>query len=188
MSSFASKKGSPQGTVPAITEPIVRGVVLVKDLERGGEKGAAGIAGTVKWFEWLFGQSNGTVSAMCTHFAWLLQTQSGQTYILERGTEGVTLSPEEDEQEDADFVATIEWEAEGHVDGAVLNDFVAKQRTLTYDLVTRNCKHLVHDLYRKCLEPGCEESFEDFCRRAENIYRAPSRACARGITPAVWCP
>jgi hypothetical protein len=102
----------------------------------------------------------------------------------------VTLSPEEDEQEDADFVATIEWEppSEGHVDGAVLNDFVAKQRTLTYDLVTKNCKHLVYDLYKQCLRPGCDESFEDFCRRAENIYRAPSRACARGITPAVWSP
>jgi hypothetical protein len=170
MSSFASKKALPQGAVPAIAEPIVRGVVLVKDLERGG----AGIAGFVKgWERLIHGHSNGSVSAMFTHFAWLLQTQSGQTYILERGTDGVTLSPEEDEQEDADFVATIEWEPEreGYVDGAVLNHFVAEQRTLTYDLATKNCKHLVYDFYTQCLKPGCDENFGDFCFRAEKVYR-----------------
>ena len=171
MSSFASKKGLPQGAVPAIAEPIVRGVVLVKDLENGG----AGIAGFVKgWERLIHGHSNGSFSAMFTHFAWLLQTQSGQTYILERGNEEVTLSPEEDEQEYADFVATISWEppSEGHVDGTVLNDFVAQEKKLTYDLVTKNCKHLVYDFYTQCLQPGCNEEFGHFCQRAETIYRA----------------
>ena len=106
---------------------------------------------------------------MFTHFAWLLQTQSGQTYILERGTDGVALSPEEDEQEYADFVATIAWE--GHVDGAVLNHFVAEQATLTYDVATKNCKYLVYDMYKQCLQPGGDERFEDFCGRAEKLYR-----------------
>ena len=90
--------------------------------------GAAGIVGFVKWWEWISDNSNGSVSAMLTHFAWRLETHSGKTYILERGTEGVTLS--QTQEEDLDFVATIEWE-EGYVHGAVLNHFVAEQNTLS---------------------------------------------------------
>ena len=125
---------------------------------------------------------------MLTHFAWRLETQSGKTYILERGTEGVTLS--QTQEEDLDFVATIEWEPkrEGYVHGAVLNHFVAEQKKLSYNVATKNCKHLVYDFYTQCLQPGCDEEFGPFCQRAESIYRAPSRACARGINPAVWCP
>lgn len=81
----------------------------------------------------------------------------------------MTLSPEEDEQEDADFVATIAWE--GNVDGAIVNDFVAEQMKLPYDFATKNCKHLVYDFYTQCLQPDCDESFGDFCFRAEKLYR-----------------
>ena len=42
---------------------------------------------------------------------------------------------------------------------------------LPYDFATKNCKHLVYDLYKQCLKPGYEEKFEHFCSSAESVYR-----------------